>query len=110
MSKIGSRIKAAANAIPDPVGTILTGRTGSENVLGKTPTDGGGGGGGGGAAPAASDTRRTDEELSSQVAIRDAILTSQARAAGAVRTENEADLLGSGPPTKRRAASRRLLG
>lgn len=70
----------------------------------------GGGGGGGDAAPAASDTRRTDEELSSQVATRDAILTSQARAAGAVRTENEADLLGSGPPTKRRAASRRLLG
>lgn len=41
---------------------------------------------------------------------REAMLKQQAAAGGAVRSENEADLLGYSPVAKRRTASRTLLG
>ena len=41
---------------------------------------------------------------------REAFLLQQAQAGGATKTENEADLLGYTPGTKRKTASRTLLG
>lgn len=49
------------------------------------------------------------ERVTTEFATRDAIVKRQAVAAGAQRSENEADLLGYSPP-KRKTASRMLLG
>lgn len=52
----------------------------------------------------------TPEERGKQMETREAELIERQRAAGAIDTENEADLLGYNPKPKRRSASRTLLG
>lgn len=48
--------------------------------------------------------------VDSQFALRDESMSRAAQAAGATRSENDADLLGFTPTAKRRSASRTLLG
>jgi len=64
----------------------------------------------GGKKGAPSEPTPAERARSHELETREAQLLAQARAGGAVRPENEADLLGSAPQTKRRRASRQLLG
>lgn len=66
-----------------------------------------------GATPVGAPTAPTNADINARVsdfATLDQQMGQRAAGAGAVRNENQADVLGYAPPAKRRTASRTLLG